>query len=134
MTNPGYLLPPSATGLSDQTYWYTARDAFRTEDVFSTDLSLNYSIRIAGAVELFVSPQVLNVFNAQHVVSVDQTIENAANQPKFYAKFNPFTTAAVQGARSTGANWNYGSLFGQPTGPTSYQAPRTFRVSASLRF
>lgn len=134
VTNPGYLTPPSATAGSDQTYWYTARDAFRTEDVFSTDLSLNYSFKIAGAVELFVSPQVLNVFNAQHVVTVDQTIENAANQPKYYTKFNPFTTAAVQGARSTGANWNYGPLFGQPTGPTSYQSPRTFRVSAGLRF
>ena len=132
--NPGYLTPPSATAGSDQSYWYTARDAFRTESVFSTDLSLNYSFRVANAVELFVSPQVLNLFNAQHVVGVDQTIENAANQPKYYTKFDPFTTAAVQGARSTSANWNYGPLFGQPTGPASYQAPRTFRVSVGLRF
>jgi outer membrane receptor for ferrienterochelin and colicin len=134
VVNPGYLTPPAATAGSDQTYWYTARDAFRTESVFSTDLSLNYSFKVAGKVEVFVSPQVLNVFNAQHVVSVDQTVENAANQPKFYSKFNPFTTAPVQGARSTGANWNTGPLFGQPTGPTSYQAPRTFRISAGVRF
>ena len=134
VTNPGYLTPPAATAGSDQTYWYTARDAFRTEDVFSTDLSLNYSYKVAGAVEIFVSPQVLNVLNAQHIVSVDQTVENAANQPKYYAKVNPFTTVPVQGARGTGANWNTGPLFGQPTGPGSYQAPRTFRISAGVRF
>jgi outer membrane receptor for ferrienterochelin and colicin len=134
VTNPGYLTPPAATAGSDQTYWYTARDAFRTEDVFSTDLSLNYSYRFGAKVEVFVSPQILNLFNSQHVISVDQTVENAANQSKYYAKFNPFTTVPVQGPRGTGANWTTGPLFGQPTGPTSYQAPRTFRISAGVRF
>ena len=134
VTNPGYLTPPAASSGSDQTYWYTPRDAFRTEDVFSTDVSLNYSFKFGGAVELYVSPQVLNLFNAQHVISVDQTVENPANQSKYYAKFNPFTTTPVQGARGTGANWNTGPLFGQPTGPTSYQSPRTFRISAGVRF
>jgi hypothetical protein len=128
VTNPGYVSPPSTVS-----YYFTPRDAFRTEDIFRTDLSLYYSYRIANAVELFVTPQIYNVFNAQHVVSVNTSIVTRYNSTS-YAAFNPFTTTPKQGAAGTGANWNYGPLFGQPTGPSSYQTPRYFQISVGVRF
>ena len=128
VTNPGYLSVPSS-----HTYYFTARDAFKTDDVWRTDLSLNLSFRPFGSVEVFASPQVLNVFNQQAQTGVTTTIETAQSTTG-YAAFNPFTTAPVQGARNTGANWNYASTFGAPVSPASYQLPRTFRFSVGLRF
>ena len=143
VTNPGYTSTPASVN-----YYYTARDAFHTENVYRTDLSFTYAHRIGGLVELFVSPQIVNLFNAQHITNVNTTVETRVTNPGSYAAFNPFTQKPVQGARGTGANWNYGPLFGQPTGPTSYvghggitpsnappyQVPRYFQVSVGLRF
>ena len=48
-------------------YYFTARDAFRTEATYRTDLSVNYSYRMPHAggpqPELFFHGEVLNVFN-----------------------------------------------------------------------
>ncbi len=38
VTNPGYRNPPTM-----QTYYFTARDAYRTPDITSTDIAFNYS-------------------------------------------------------------------------------------------
>jgi outer membrane receptor for ferrienterochelin and colicin len=130
VTNPGYLIPPSSV-----TYYFTGRDAFRTEDVYRTDISLNIAFRPIGSLELFVEPQLLNAFNSQAVTGPNASIETRASVgAASYAAFNPFTEAPKSGARGTGANWNYGPLFGQPTGPASYQLARTFRMSVGLRF
>ena len=78
VTNPGYAMPPAKV-----TYWYTARDAFRTPTVYRTDLALTYGFNI-GPVQLFVQPQVLNLFNGQAIVSsqpgfFNQTVDTAVN-------------------------------------------------------
>ena len=129
VTNPGYAVRPSSV-----TYWYTARDAFLTDDIFRTDLSLIYTYRIANTVEIYLAPIINNLFNSQHVQIVNQTVESRVTNQSSYAAFNPFTTIPTQGARGTGANWNYGPQFGQPTTPTHYQTPRYFIVSAGIRF
>ena len=129
VTNPGYVSRPASV-----TYYYTARDAFRTETLYRTDLSLFYSYRIANAVELFITPQVYNVFNAQHVVTPNVAVETRVSNGAQYAAFNPFTTVPTQGARNTGANWNYGPLFGQPTSAAAYQTPRYFQIGLGVRF
>lgn len=148
VTNPGYLTPPASVN-----YYFTARDAYRTEDVWRTDFALTYSYKIGGAVEIYVAPQVYNIFNAQHVISVNQQVNTAVNTSNLIA-FNPFTTAApiecpqgtaLAACKAMGANFQKGSLFGQPTagsvwapnvlgGTGSYQNPRTFVVSAGVRF
>ena len=141
VTNPGYVQVATAV-----TYYFTARDAFRTETTYQTDLSLNMSKTI-GPVEIFIQPQVLNVFNAQHVVAVDTSVFTAASSGggnNKFAPFNPFTTAPTQRPHGdttvTTANWDYGPNFGHPTAFTSssvngsFQLPRTFRVSVGLRF
>jgi hypothetical protein len=119
----GYQTPPRAN-----TYYYTARDAFRTDSVSRTDLSLNYAFRIASAVDLFIHPQVYNLFNNQAVIAVDTTTLSAANAGGFQ-RFNPFTTQPVQGV-----NWNYGPNFGKARNAADYQTPRTFQVSMGVRF
>jgi outer membrane receptor protein involved in Fe transport len=138
--NPGYLTPPTSVN-----YYFTARDAYRTPDVWQTDLSLTYSYKIKGAVELYVIPRIYNIINAQQVnylPAVNTTVNTATNSSTF-AAFNPFTTAAPiecpQGAaaatcKAMGANYQKSSLFGQPTGAIAYQTARTFQLSVGVRF
>ena len=131
VTNPGYITPPSSV-----TYYYTARDAFRTDDIKRTDLSLNFATKIGGAVEIYVQPQVLNVFNNQGKIAVNTTVQTFANTTG-YVNFNPFTTVPVQGPRNTTtptANWNYGPLFGAARSSADYQQPRTFLATVGIRF
>jgi outer membrane receptor for ferrienterochelin and colicin len=138
VTNPGYLTTPASVS-----YYFTARDAYRTEDIYRTDLALTYSYKIGGAVELYVAPQIYNILNSQHVMYVNQTTNTNFNSTAAFNTFNPFTTAAPvqcpQGqtaaqCKAMGANWQKGSLFGTPTDPTYYQSPRTFQVSVGVRF
>ena len=135
VTNPGYQTPPSSVA-----YYFTARDAFTTDDIKRTDLGLNFSTRIADTVEIFILPQVLNAFNNQAVTAVNATVLTvlAPGTGNTFVAFNPFTTTPVK--RPTGdqsvktANWDYGPNFGKATSSAGYQLPRTFIVSMGLRF
>jgi hypothetical protein len=136
--NPGYALPPTTV-----TYYYTARDAFRTDDITATDLTLNYSFtwRTLGKdVEVFLEPEVLNVFNEQGVINVSTSVLDATRPaacpqgqpnctPVALKPFNPYSTNPVQGV-----NWDKGATFGRPQTKDDYQQPRTFRLSVGFRF
>ena len=137
VTNPGYVTPPTSV-----TYYFTSRDAYRTESIYRTDMQLYYSHRIVGGLEIFVIPQVFNVFNAQHVVAVNTTVNTNVNTSNLIA-FNPFTNAspvecpqgtAGAACKAMGANWQKGSLYGTPTAASSYQTPRYFQMSVGIRF
>ncbi len=137
VTNPGYKTPPAS-----ETYYFTGRDAYRTETVYRTDLQLSYSHRIVGGLEIFVQPQIFNLLNAQHIISVNQTVNTNFNTSNLVA-FNPFTTAAplecpqgtaLASCKTMGANYQKGSLFGTPTASTGFQTPRYFTMSVGLRF
>ena len=113
------------------TYFYGPRGEFTTDDITSTDIALNYSFFInafGGQVELFLQPEVVNVFNRQGAIGHNSTILDATNSGDFVT-FNPFTESPVQGV-----HWDYGSNFGTPTREASYQTPRTFRFSVGARF
>ena len=138
VANPGYLTPPQAASI---TYYYTARDAFRTAGQQRTDAALNYSHHVgASRVELFGQWQVLNVFNhyqlcgcgaatvfqnggAVTAARLDQTVTFQPNS------FNPFTTTPQQGV-----NWNFGPAFGTAVNRMAYTTPRTIRLSFGVRF
>jgi outer membrane receptor protein involved in Fe transport len=131
VTNPGYKQRPATS-----TYYYTARDAFRTDDIKRTDLSLTWTIRLWQTLEFFMQPQVLNVTNNQGAIAVNTTVQTR-NTTTGYLHFNPFTTIPVQGPRNTTtptANWNYGPSFGQVTSTAGWQQPRTFLITGGLRF
>ena len=154
-TTPGidqnhcYLTPPSSV-----TYWFTSRDAYRTPNVYRTDLSINLSGKI-GPVEIFVQPQIYNLLNGHAVtfsnnaaaintsVLVGRTLTPNSSG---LVRFNPFTTAPVECPQgdskaqctAMGANWQLSSLFGQPvTGSSatpSFQIPRQYLITFGARF
>ncbi len=139
VTNPGYATRPTTV-----TYYFTARDAYRTDNISRTDIGLNYSFRfpaLGSNVELYIHPYVTNVLNAQGVVNVDQTIYTRYNGSS-WPLFNPFTTTpkecpqgtAKADCKTMGGNWQKGPNFGKPLSATDYQTPRTITVSFGVRF
>ncbi len=120
---PNYATPPSSVN-----YYFTARDAFRTDTILRTDLSLNFTAHIAGTFEIFVQPQVLNVLNRRGLVGLSTSVRTAVNSAA-YTGFNPFTTAPVRGT-----NWDYAPSFGTARNNLDYQLPRTFTLAAGVRF
>ena len=122
----GYAGSPGNVG-----YFFSDRGALRWDDVTRTDISLNYSffLNLGGTqLELFLQPEVLNVFNEDAVVGGNSTVFTNVNR-SYLEPFNPFTTTPVEGV-----HWEKGPDFGDPTGEGSYQAPRTVRFSVGLRF
>ncbi len=117
VNNPGYVAPPL-----NSAYYFTARDAYRTDDIWRTDLSLNLSANI-GRFEIFVQPQMWNVFNADGVTTVNTSVTTNI------VRFNPFTEQPVEGV-----NWRKGANFGKPTRASDYQIPRRYFVSLGIRF
>jgi hypothetical protein len=113
------------------TYFFSGRGELLTDDITRTDLALNYSFfaNLFGAeVEMFLQPEVLNLFAEEGVVNVNTFVLTAENSDQLET-FNPFTTAPVEGV-----HWEKGASFGQPVGENSYQLPRTFRISLGIRF
>jgi hypothetical protein len=140
VANPGYLTPPATVA-----YFFGPRGNLKTDDITRTDLAINYKVRLFGAVELFVQPEVINLFNERGVVSFNEEILTAVDNPTgqvIYRPFNPFTEKPVecpQGApaaqcQAMGANFQRGPNFGKPDSEGDYQTPRTFRVSVGLKF
>ena len=143
VVNPGYATPQ---GGNRQTYYYTARDAFRTEMSRRTDFAANYVLRVPGArgLEGFIQAQVLNLFNTQDLCAcgadvfnnggavalsrIGSGVLNPANSPSLQP-FNPLTTTPV-----LGVNWNYNTNWGTPLNRFAFTSPRTFRMSFGVRF
>jgi outer membrane receptor protein involved in Fe transport len=131
VTNPGYSTP-----LDPVAYFFTDRDAFRTETMYRTDLAVNYGFRLPGAArtELFAQIQLLNVFNNFQLFNIgtgaiNTTVLTAADEPDRFQAFDPFSQRPVQGV-----NWDYGDKFGQATGAAAYTLPRTFQFALGVRF
>jgi hypothetical protein len=139
VTNPGYATPPAAIE-----YFFTARDAFRTETTHRTDLSVNYSHRVPGggsaSPELFFHGEILNVFNGFQLCGCGDTVFNNGGITNMMTigqavslisatPFNPYTTEPVQGV-----NWDKHANFGTPLNALAYTSPRLFRFSMGIRF
>jgi hypothetical protein len=115
-------------GLVD--YYFSECGEYLWDDITRIDLALNHSffINIGGdQLELFLQPEVLNVFGEQGQDGGNLNILDAANSG--LATFDPFTETPVEGAHG-----EKGSNFGEPTNSGHYQNPRTFRFSVGLRF
>jgi len=108
-------------------YFFSKRGAFRTDDVFSTDLAVNYEIP-HRSLRLLFKGDVLNLFNNGAVVSPG-TVVMTGFDTSGLRTFNPFTDVPVEGV-----HYRLSPDFGKPTGPDSYQTPRTFRLSFGARF
>jgi hypothetical protein len=138
----GYTTPP-ATVL----YYFTPRDAFHMDDLWRTDLALNYAHRLGlKKSELFVRFTTVNLLNRHGLTNfwggtnseldlgcgtggcISTTVLTNANN-NTVAAFNPFTTTPVEGV-----NWRKAPTFGQPTSRFAYQTPRTIQFAVGVRF
>lgn len=126
VTNPGYASLPTTVA-----YYFTGRDAFRTDDISATDVAVNYSLawKFGGRdLEVYLQPELINVFDEQGAFAVATGVQDATTTAGL-ARFNPFTTQTVEGV-----HWRKSSTFGQPRTALDIQTPRTFRFSIGLRF
>lgn len=128
ITNPGYITAPTSL-----TYYISGRGPLRTDTISNTDLSLVWSKKIRGSLDVFFRGLVYNIFNAQGVMSVDTTVSSNASPGSYTAAslpaFNPYTTPPT-----ADVNYRYGPLFGTPTAPSNYQNPRSASFSFGIRF
>jgi hypothetical protein len=141
VTNPGYLTPPATVA-----YFFGGRGNLKTEDITRTDLAINYRVRLFKSLELFIQPEVLNLFNEKGIESYNEEVLTAVDNPTgqvIYQPFNPFTTEdpieCPQGApaaqcQAMGAHFQRGPNFGKADSEGDFQTPRTFRVSLGIRF
>lgn len=125
----GYETPPNQAA-----YFFTARDAFRTDTVSRTDLAVNYSYRLRGLsnTELFFQTQLWNVFNQDAIADVnniDVTTRTRAGGTTSLVLFDPFADTPQQGV-----HWEPGPNFGNPRNKNAYQLPRQIRFSLGIRF
>jgi hypothetical protein len=135
VTNPGYLQPPARVG-----YFFSKRGEFRTPDVFRTDVSLNYDLKLSR-LDVFLKPEVLNIFDSEKIDTTDirffdttvLTADTGAACPGsptgLCLPFNPFTETPVEGV-----HWVKGPNFGKAIDPRAFQQPRTYRIGVGLRF
>jgi len=120
--NPGYESPPNYVD-----YWFTSRDAFRTDDIHRSDLSFNLSFFVGNQVEIFLQPEILNIFGEDGVTNPNTGVLTWRNSD--LETFDPYTTTPVQGT-----HWDYGSSFGEADTEDDFQTPRTYRLSLGVRF
>lgn len=123
--NPGYVLNQTTIA----PYFFSARGAFRTDDVFSTDVALTYELPYRS-VRLLFKGEVLNLFDRAAVVAPGTDVITRYNGGESsMLPFNPFIEVPIQGV-----HYLLASDFGKPTGPQSYQRPRAFQLSLSAHF
>lgn len=103
------------------------RGAYRWDDIQALDLSMNYRLRIGGA-ELFLQPEIINVFNNDGVVIGNATVNTVQNDETLQP-FNPFTETPIEGV-----HYEFDPNFGNARNANDYQLARTYRFSVGLRF
>jgi len=126
VVNPGYVSATTAA-----TYFFSDRGQFRFNDLTATDLSINYGTDFnwLGGLQLFIQGEVINVFNEDELINFDTSILTASNTSTLQ-RFNPLAgDTPVEGV-----HWRKGPNFGKATFVSDYQTPRTYRVSAGIRF
>jgi len=124
---PDYKTPPASVS-----YYFSRRFGLRWGDAWNTDIAVLWSTNPARIpAQVFFRAVITNVFNNAALVSGDSTVLTAVSQGTRtdLRVFDPFHDTPL-----FGVNWTHGPDFGKPTGPTSYQTPRTFRCSAGVRF
>jgi hypothetical protein len=126
--DPGYLSPPLWNS-----YRFAPRDAYLTDDVHRTDLALNFSFFVGKSVEIFLQPEVLNLFNEDAVIDVNQKVNTRAYgcSSSVCQYFNPFDTSYTP---VEGVDYEFGETFGEPENDGDFQDPRTIRMSLGVRF
>lgn len=124
--NPGYVLNQIKTGF----YFFSRRGAFRTDNVLSTDVAITYEVP-CRSLQLHLEAEVFNLLDNVAVVSPGTGVSTRFSDgaASGLRAFNPFTETPIEGL-----HYRLSPDFGEPTGPESYQRPRTFQLSLKARF
>jgi hypothetical protein len=99
-----------------------------------TDLALNVSLKVWKSLEVFLQPELINVFNEDALtggrIGIDSstTVNTRASAGAPLQNFDP-SQPPVEGR-----DFTYAANFGKAIGRDAYQLPRTFRFSVGLRF
>ena len=130
VNNPGYIDPPAVVNY----YFGGGRGAFRFEEMTRTDLALNVNLKVWKSLEVFLQPELLNVFNEDALtggrIGIDSNtvVNTRASAGAAFQNFDP------QNEPVEGTHYAYAATFGDAIGRDAYQLPRTFRFSVGLRF
>jgi hypothetical protein len=130
VNNPGYVDPPTAVNY----YFGGGRGAFRFDDRTQTDVALNATFKVWKSLEVFLQPELLNVFNEEALtggrIGIDSNtvVNTRVNAGTAFQNFDPQTEPVE------GTHYAYSPTFGDAIGRDAYQLPRTFRFSVGLRF
>src|SRR5262249_49158015 len=139
-------------GGPNENYFFTPRDAFRTEGFSRMDFAASYNRGVGVGnrkLDLFIQAQVLNLFNQQDMcgcggtvfqnggniqfntvsgATPGQSVQTSLNNANL-VRFNPLTQTPVEGV-----NWVKTAAFGTPINRFAYDSPREFRVTFGVRF
>lgn len=122
--DPGYATPPQT-----QPLYFGARGSQLFPSQSQFDLALNYDIPIMKVLSPWVKVTLLNVFNTHYLTGFNTAIVPCTKTTQ--AGCNGAAPLDANGLPTTYVN---GPLFGKATGASSYQTPRTFQLSAGIRF
>ena len=127
VTNPGVAQPPAAVP-----YYFTDRDAFRSDGLSRVDLSFQFARPVPGLLrgEWFVRADVLNLFDDTATLDPwrDAVVVTALQDPSRLTAFNPFADQPVEGV-----HWIRDTRFPADTAATR-TLPRSFRWFVGIRF
>lgn len=120
--NPGYANPPTRAP-----YYFSDRGALRWDDTTATDLALSFAVPVSRATAFFQA-DVINLFDERAQVGGNTTVHTAMDD-RTLLRFDPWTDTPVEGV-----HYRKGRSFGRPEMTGHYQQPRTFQISAGIRF
>lgn len=130
VSNPGYMQPPAALD-----YYFTDRDAFRTDPLKRTDIGLSWRRSLFGTVhgDVFVNLHILNVFGATQLLNPQQyVVTRTAYTDATLQPFNPFTGTPVRDVNWTFDDSGVRPDESRPGVPTTLG--RTWLVTLGVRF
>ncbi len=127
VANPGVAQPPAAVP-----YYFTNRDAFRSDGLSRVDLSFQFARPVPGMLrgEWFVRGDLLNLFDDTATLDPwrNAIVVTALQDPARLAPFNPFVDQPVEGV-----HWTRDARFPSETAATRTM-PRAFRWFVGIRF
>jgi hypothetical protein len=113
-------------------YYFTARDAFRSDGMQRVDLSVQFARPVPGMLrgEWFVRADLLNLFNDTDALDPwrDAVVVTALQDPSRLAPFNPFADQPVEGV-----HWSRDTRFPSDT-DARRTLSRSFRWFVGIRF
>ena len=135
----GYIFPPTSAN-----YYFSKRGQFRNDNISSTSLALNYNAPPIGKVQLYVEGELRNAFNRHGQIGGTTTVTVLNDFDPFNHTPTQCPTFAANGTANTAntcaAAGTYDYLIPSTTAShaatsaASYQAARTYLVSAGVRF